>query len=536
MERQPDNESGPEPNEKPGRPPRRLYTRDKARRSLLDTATYRAISQVTTFLAYIVLVRGMSEHDFGVLNLLYAFIPVVGTFASFGLEQTLRRFQPEYLRAGNRAAAAWLVRFVASARFGTNVVLLALVLLAWNLVAPLFKLTPYRGEFALFCVLVMLHFQLRILQLTLASHMLHRFSVGSGAILSAVKFAAYFGLYSFHNLTLQNAIFVDTLAYGLAFLVLKTAHLRYCRVPGPIAPFRPDPIERRRLVRYGFYNNFNDAGTFVLNARSDNFFIAALLDPVAVGTYAFYTRLREMTFHLLPVNVFENVIQPLFFATRAEDARERIPRYFSLLLNANLLLQLPVLAYGTVYHAEIVTVLFGGKFLDSSWLLPVVLAFATGNVIATPVTLVAQYEEKAAIILLSKIFAIYNVVALLVLLPVAGLYGAAIATGTAQVMKNLFIWWHVRDAARWTNATWVLLTTLGVWGATVLVCQGVKGVIAAPPIVHMIFGILICGVAWLIYVRSPVLSTSDREILATVLRGREKRALRWLGVMPQSVV
>jgi O-antigen/teichoic acid export membrane protein len=519
-----------------GQSTRRLYTRDRARRSLLDTVTYRALSQVTTILGYIVMVRGMSEHDFGLLNLLYAFIPVVGTFASFGLEQTLRRFQPEYLEAGNRVAAAWLVRFVASTRFGTNVVLLALVLLSWNLVAPLFKLAPYRGAFALFCVIVMLHFQLRILQLTLASHMLHRFSAGSGAILSAVKLAAYFGLYWFHNLTLQNAIFADTLAYALAFLAMKTAHLRYCRVPGPRTRFRPEPSERKRLLRYGFYNNFNDAGTFVLNAQSDNFFIAALIDPVAVGAYAFYTRLREMTFHLLPVNVFENVIQPLFFAIRFEEARQRIPRYFSLLLNANLLLQLPVLAYGTVYHAEIVSVLFGGKFLESSWLLPMVLAFATGNVIATPVTLVAQYHEKAAIILLSKIFAVYNVVALLVLVPIAGLYGAAVASGTAQVMKNLFIWWHVRDAARWTNFGAVLLMTLLVWGGAVLACWGVKVAVAGPAIVHMIVGVLICAFAWLLYVRSPALSRSDREILATVLKGREKRALQWLGFMPQSSV
>ena len=101
-----------------------LYTRGRARRALIDTVTYRAMSQVATILGYVVMVRGMTKEDFGVFNLLYSFIPVISTFASLGLEQTLRRYQPEYLRAGNRSAAAWLVRFVASARFGTNVILL----------------------------------------------------------------------------------------------------------------------------------------------------------------------------------------------------------------------------------------------------------------------------------------------------------------------------------------------------------------------------------------------------------------------------
>src|SRR3990172_4563682 len=109
-----------------------IYSRKRVRRSLIDTVSYRAVSQVGTILSYIVMVRGMNKEDFGVLNLFYAFIPVVSTFASLGLEQTLRRYQPEYLRAGNDAAAQWLVRFVASARLSTNVVLLATILLAWN--------------------------------------------------------------------------------------------------------------------------------------------------------------------------------------------------------------------------------------------------------------------------------------------------------------------------------------------------------------------------------------------------------------------
>jgi len=44
----------------------------------------------------------------------------VGTLASLGLEQTLRRFQPEYLRQEARGAAAWLVKRVAQARLVTN--------------------------------------------------------------------------------------------------------------------------------------------------------------------------------------------------------------------------------------------------------------------------------------------------------------------------------------------------------------------------------------------------------------------------------
>ena len=112
------------------------------------------------------------------------------------------------------------------------------------------------------------------------------------------------------------------------------------------------------------------------------------------------------------------------------------------IINMDLLIQLPVLTYAIAYHVELVQVIFGGKFIEDSWLLPLIAVFSTLSIIATPATLVAQYKEKAAIILVSKIFVIYNVLALLVLLPIAGLYGVAIATGSANVFKTAFIWWQ----------------------------------------------------------------------------------------------
>jgi O-antigen/teichoic acid export membrane protein len=82
-----------------------LYSPQQARRSLFHTIRFRAVSQVATVLSYIVLVRGMQEHAFGIYNLFYSFIPVITTLASFGLEQTLRRFQPAASNSPHRAHA-----------------------------------------------------------------------------------------------------------------------------------------------------------------------------------------------------------------------------------------------------------------------------------------------------------------------------------------------------------------------------------------------------------------------------------------------
>jgi len=508
-----------------------VYSKDRARKSLIDTIAFRVVSQLATVLGYIVLVRAIPKEDFGVFNLFYAFIPVVSTVASFGLEQVLRRYQPEYLRAGNVTGAAWLLRTVTSMRFAANVVVVAGILLGWKFVAPLFQLAPYRAEFAVFSLLLLFHFQTTILQFSLSSHMLHRFGVGSMALTSIGKLVMYCLWWKFDTLTLDKAIMSDIVGYVIGYCALKYAHMKHCPSPADTSSYKPPPEERKRLIRYGLFNNFNDAGSLLLGTKTDNFYIAAFLDAVSVGVYSFYTRLTELMNNVLPVRLFENVVNPLFFAIKPADAPQRTPQYFSLLLNLNLLLQWPILAFSLVYHHDIVQVVFAGKFVEYSWLLPLTLVFATLNVVAVPVTLVAQYQEKAGIILLSKVFAIYNVLALLTLLPLAGIYGAAMASGSAQAIKNFFIWWHVRGLAVWTNVGPALLSVLVIWGGAVAACSVVHHMVPLGPLLQMMVGVLIFIVAGLIYLRSPALSASDREILGSVMRGKESVLLRRIGLL-----
>ena len=508
-----------------------VYNSGQARRSLIDTVAFRLVSQVATVLGYVVMVRGMQKVDFGIYSLLYSFVPVVSTVASLGLLQTLRRFQPEYLREGKLSAAAWLVKVVASWRFGTNVAVLAVVLLAWNQVAPLFKLAPYRHEFMIFSVLLLLHFQAAVLQSALGAHMLHRVSMGAMALLSVIKLALYSAWVWFDTLTIERAIIADTVGYALVYLVMRLSYRKHCLESVDADSYRPEPVERKRLMRYGLFNNFNDAGTLFLDSKIDNFFIVAFLDPISVGVYAFYNRLNEMTGNWLPVRLFETVVMPLFFSMPPGEAPRRTPQYFSLLLNLNLLVQWPLLAYVTTYHMEIVQVIFGGKFIEHSWLLPIVYGFATINAVSVPATLVAQYEEKAGAILLSKVFAFYNVAAMMVLIPLAGLYGAAVASGSAQAMKNLFIWWKVRRSAVWTNAAASMLTSVSLWGSIVGLCYLIKRFAGMPALANLAIGALIFAAACLAFVRSPALSTEDRALLASVFKGKEAILMQRLGVL-----
>jgi O-antigen/teichoic acid export membrane protein len=511
-----------------------IYSSQRARRSLFSTVVFRAASQVATLLSYVVLVREMEEQSFGVLALFYSVIPVIATFASFGLEQTLRRFQPEYLQAGRTDIARWLVKFVARTRFAVTIAVIALILLGWNLVAPFLQLAAYRTEFAIFGILIVLHFQAAILQYSLSSQMLHHFSAGSLATLGAVKLVAYLTVAHFGELTLDAAIVSDIAAYGLTVIALSAVHYRSTRST-PVAA-RLDSGERQRVKRYAIFNHFIDAGSMLCYPQVDNFFIVGILGPIAVATYAFYNRLMDMINTIIPNQLLENVVQPMFFAVKSEEADYRVRRYFTFLVNMNVVLLLPALAFSFVYHRELVGLIFGTRYLESSALLPFMVAMMTfANMFAIPLALVAQYYERASLIMISLVFGLYQIAAMFTLIPIFGIFGAAFSTGSFHLLRNAFLWWMLRRRVHWMNAGSTVLTSALIWGTVAALCLALKS-LALSSLIDLVVGAVICSLGVVIHLRSGAVLEADREILANVMHGREARLIRWFGLQPRAGV
>ena len=171
-------------------------------------------------------------------------------------------------------------------------------------------------------------------------------------------------------------ILADIGAFGLGYILLSIAHWRLRTKASEMTAFRLDAPERKRLTRYAVFNHLNDASSLLVYGQTDNFFIASMLSPVAVAAYAFYARLTEMINNLIPQKLFDNVIQPMFFSVPAAEADVRLSRYFTLLIDLNLALQLPAIAFAIVYHSELVQVFFAGKYLQYSSLFPLVLALS----------------------------------------------------------------------------------------------------------------------------------------------------------------
>ena len=504
------------------------YTRRSARAATFHTLLLRVPAQIASLLGYVVLVRLLPESAFGVYSLFYAIVPVVGTLLSLGMEDTLRRYQPEYLRNGENRLAHLLVQRMGWLRLLTTLLLSVVALVFWERLGPLFKVAEYKEQFMLFVALMLTHFQCQLLVMALSGHLLQKYSVGWTAAFSLVKLAGYSVAALAWQLDLQSAIVVDLVAYCVFYAGLKYAYLRKTdRQRGATRRFSAE--ERKRLVRYATYYSFNDAGTLTLDARKDNFLLAAFLDTVSVGAYAFAIRFNDMIGRLSLTTQLESVIQPLFVSLDYRHDGERVHRYFSLIFNLSLLSRLPVIAFTTIYHREIVEVVFAGRFLEYSYLLPLVALFTIGTAISTPITLVAQLEEKAQFILASKIFGVVGIGASVLLIPMAGVVGAVLASGTAIVLKNLFLWWFVRDVARWTDAARFVSRSALVWAAFAGLALLHRAWLADHPVTMLLTALALWSPFLLLQVRTAA-TPEHRAIIAGMFSGPERRALQWLGL------
>ncbi len=486
------------------------------------TVAFRIIAQGIGAFATICLVRLLSEHDYGIYNLLYSFIPLMGMVFSFGIANTLQRYIPEYYSRGEYKIAHRLYKTASIIRLISNVAVLGGILLLWDYAGPLLKLTEYKTYFALFCLIVILHRQRSILDTCLSSYFLQKYSQGISIVFVAIKGVGYvFALW--FSWDIWFVIIIDLVAYLITFGLLEFIY--YEKIPRAGGTFPDFPAdERKRITRYALFYNFNDAGVGLLNADFDNFIIVMYLNPIAVGAYSFCYRITKMAEQILPTNYLLQVIQPLFFSSNIVASPDQTNRKFQLLVKITYIFQVPLFCFFLLFSRECISILFEGKFQEYYLILIAISFVSLLNAFQSPVGLVAQLIEKADIILYSKIFAVYNLIADVIFIHYLGLWGAVLATGSATLGKNIFIWFFVRDAARFHGMAPFFLRLLGYWAIVIIFGLFFKTLISSDLIVFFVGACWLCLASWF-QLRFVHLKKQEQELLSLLGSESPKIAL-----------
>ena len=498
----------------------------RVRKAITHNVVYRLLSQAATAVTYIFLVRMFSEAEFGIYHLFYAIPPVIAAVFSFGITNTLSRFLPEYLHSSKFSFAKSLLSWSMRVRIFSSVLVLTIAIIYWDPFSSLFKISEYKTYFILFAFIVVTHLQCRLLTISLSAYLLQQWSMGLTAAFIVAKLLGYLIVTGVAGFSLWSALAVDLVANVLWYIALCWSNKTF--IPRGASAESFSPTERRRLLRYAVFHNFNDVGSLTLNSRTDNLFIAAFMNPVHVGAYAFCTQLESFSQRILPTRFFGTIIRPLIFRLNYKTQANRARQYFQFLIRLNYLFIFPIFVFVAAVPDALIMIVFGGKFVEYSQVLVATFAFSCISGFHQPVTIIAQLAERAGIILASKIFAIYNVVANIALIPLYGIMGAVIATGSAMFFKNIFIWAFVRDVASFRGTGRFFGSQIILWS----VCWYCLHLITnyTTDLMSLLSAIPIMTLSTVIAWRLTDFSARDRDLLKKLGGPRAQRVLHLVGI------
>ena len=437
--------------------------------------------KLVTVLVTIYVIRQLPISDFGVYNLFQDTIGLVAVIFSFGIPSLIERFLPELYQRGLFDELHRWVNKALIARFllgllGALVCLFGRDAIGGFLHSGLF--TAYYPIFALGLLFTILN---QTSQSILDTFLLQKRRNVIRVVVSALRAGLYIAA-----IALGQGLFGILWAFSISALVgsVLFIHTIY-RLKYPRDMVRNTEGLgglTNRFKRYGAYSYFNEMGAMILSRRSDSYLISAFLNPAAVGIYSFATRIAEMFVAMTPLVVGNVIISTLLFRQFTETPTlEFLQRRFNLLCKLALYLTLPILMILVGLHEQI-TLLVDPKYQEASFLLALVAIFEIFNVFAWPIAWMAQTSEKVEVQLYSKIGAIYNIIAAIILIPRFGPLGAAWATGTSFMMKNVlmyvFLRRHLPLTFPWQGILKLGLSGIGSWAVLVLLASFATTIVA----------------------------------------------------------
>lgn len=425
-----------------------------------------------------IIVRNLTVSEFGLYNLLFALLGYINLACSFGVNSTFQRYLPELYQKKDYYNLNRIVGRGVAIEFVTVIAGISLIAVFSGPLGRLLNAEGWIQYYRLFAPYYLLMLEGGLLVIVLSSLFLQKYVTIAELSISTIRtFAITAALMLGYSL--KGVICAEVAAAAAYTLLLAFFYFSKFRRAHPV-DVKTASVSKRRLIRYGGFTFINDIGSSVLDEATDYLIISAYLGTAAVGLYAFAVRIVRMFFRFLPTNTFQGLLQPVFFLrySESEDYGE-LNRMFNLLVKLNSFLCFPFCIGLYLLGDKLIIYLFDPKYIDALIPLWIVITFVTIDMCMTSVGLVLKAVEKVEILLQSKVFSLYNLVGDILVVPVFGIVGVALVTGSAVVFKDLYCYVFAKKytgiAIDWRGLRTILVNSLAMGLAVALVRSKVTG-------------------------------------------------------------
>jgi len=291
----------------------------------------------------------------------------------------------------------------------------------------------------LICILIIFALESKLVGGILVSLLENRYWNISNLFYSALKFQLYFlSLYLGYGIIGIIWSWLAVEAVLLFLYLIKVGSLNAdCYVEKRNVNCRELPI--KRMIRYGFLFFYSSVGYFILDIAIDNFFISHFLDTTAVGLYSFAFGIPLKLLSFSPGLVMVSIIIPVSIIQYTEKKDEISLKYIYQLFNKIIFFSgIPIFTGLILLSDKIIMYVFNPNYMVILPLFIVCCIFCAIKMFIYSLDPIIQTLERVEIYAYCSIFALYNIIMDIILIPKHGLGGAAAATLSAQLFMFLF--------------------------------------------------------------------------------------------------
>ena len=422
---------------------------DKVRKSTLHVLPAQVLIKVLGLFYVVILARGLSVDTYGVYNFVIGALLVFSYVCNLGLGSSLQRFLPEYAKLEKFSLVLRTIAFAHAFRFILALITLVIANLTFDVWGPKFHIETRHTEFVIFSIGAFILFQIEYLQIEFNSLFHHWITSVVQVFYTIMKFILVV-ISIYMGLDLAGVLAAEAIAYLMGLVI--AVYFFFSKIYNPYRKElarNGESVEFKRIGRYSGYNALVMPGGILYSNSMDYFIIAAMANPFELGLYALASRVSKMLVSVMPQNVLQSVIRPAIYHHyySVENRQEELKKMFRSLVLLVTVFLFPSIALVVVTAPAIIEYVFGVEYIAATTVFLILVCFNIFTVLEFSSDMILQAIEKVEARAYAQIFAVYNVIAAILLMPEYGILGVSLATGSALMFKCLFFFYMARRYA-----------------------------------------------------------------------------------------
>jgi len=428
----------------------------------------------------VLVVRHLSISDYGAFTIAVGSSILFGLICGVGIERLIPRYLSELQARGEISSLARLSWLLLLARIVFLLPAFAITYLSWDLICHIMRIELQHDYYWVLISYVAAFLVGKQCADTLQAILRNREAAfGSGA--DALVRLGVLGYFSWRDeLSLVIALWAYIAGAAIGAAVCVSAMWRHFVYSSDKSKTK-GIIEYPVLLRYSWHAYLHNLGGILLTPQALRMLCASLLGAVGIAALGFAQSLVEFVRRHLPVNFLTTLIEPIFIGRYRETKDFNLLNTFtSVILKINLFILAPFVCWTAISGYGILSLITAGKYLDSIWLLVVLLTLIAFESHRTLLHLIIMAVDETWLLVMSQFWP--NVFLFLLLAGVYffGLVGFVVCLGFISVFNNIYL---IRNLRRrkyayevdWRNISKLCFLSLVGSGVGFIVSQNIEG-------------------------------------------------------------